>query len=177
MRIAAFALLFVSCTPPGLTCSSDAVCGELEACVSEHCTAVECLSSVDCAMEHACTLETHTCDAGCVTSDDCYTADRCDITIGVCVPRSCTDTQLDCRFGERCNTATGACEKDPDPHCEPCYRPNDCGVDGACVSTDGTGPFCFLECSPESYDPCPAGMQCTYTSEGLHRCVGFCEGL
>ena len=176
MRSLIVLFLLASCGPPKLECNTTAACGTLEACILGKCTEVDCLNNTDCELEQACSLETYTCEQGCSTSEDCFVGDRCDAINGFCVPRKCTDTQLDCDFGERCDLERGRCVDDPAPHCEPCLDEFSCGNTGLCASTI-EGAFCFLECSPEAFDPCPSGLQCTRTSEERHLCVGFCGGL
>jgi hypothetical protein len=170
-------VFLVSCGPPKAPCESTVSCGELEACIFEKCTPVDCLGNTDCALEEFCNLETYTCDPGCTTSDDCLIGDRCDVLTNTCVERQCTDTQLDCEFGERCDLDTGRCKRDPARHCDRCFNEFGCGPTGVCAAQPDGNAYCFLECQPESFDPCPSGMQCSRTTEGLFRCVGFCGGI
>lgn len=166
------------CPPQGAPCVTDATCGEQQACLKEVCQDVTCRSDVQCPLETTCNLETYTCDAGCTTSADCFVGDRCDVTLGECVPRSCDDTQLDCDFGERCDPQTGECFVDAEPHCKRCFSDNECGTDGLCARVSANSvDRCFLPCVPEAADPCPSGMQCTRTSDEMFRCIGFCDGL
>jgi hypothetical protein len=177
-RAFALLLLLAGCPPLGAPCSSDAGCDERAACKRGRCQEVECRSNTHCPLETTCNPDTYTCDPGCLSSQDCLVGDRCDITAGVCLPRSCTDTQLDCAFGQRCNLATGACEEDTTKNCDRCSDDGDCLPDGLCGQVEAIGrPRCFMPCTPESFDPCPSGMQCTRTSEEDFRCVGFCDGL
>lgn len=171
-------LLTLSCGQRGPTCVSDAACSDTQACLQGRCTEVECRADAQCPLETTCSLETYTCDSGCVTSDDCFVGDRCDVLTNTCVPRTCSDTQLDCEFGQRCDRDSGRCIQDPEPHCKRCFNDATCGEAGACGQLiEGGTSRCFLECVPEAFDPCPSGMQCTWTSEGLFRCVGFCDGF
>lgn len=169
-----------ACQPPGAPCTTTATCGPTQACLADQCVEVECRSGADCALEQFCSTEDYTCQPGCSTSDDCLIGDRCDALTATCVPRSCTDTQLHCSLGERCNTATGVCELDPSGHCAPCSDSRQCGDGGICVQIDGRGGNCILPCSPEAFDPCPAGLQCSAQStidgqpDGF-RCVGLCN--
>lgn len=177
------ALQVSSCQAPGATCTSTAECGATQACLKERCREVECRASGDCGIEAFCNLETYTCDAGCATSDDCLVGDRCDVPTSTCVARACTETQLDCDLGERCNPATARCEEDPEPYCKRCSSDQECGPTGVCGRVTMSGqPRCFLTCSPESFDPCPAGLQCSFqqTPDGQDdgfRCVGLCDRL
>jgi hypothetical protein len=182
VRSLSLALLLVTslagCPPRGAVCSTDASCTEFDACLRGHCTPVECRSNTHCPLETTCNPDTYTCDPGCISSEDCLVGDRCDVVAGLCIARVCTNTQLDCDFGERCDLETGKCYEDPEPHCARCVDDDGCGENGACGRVTSSGSArCFLECTPESFDPCPSGMQCTRTSEELFRCVGFCGGL
>ncbi len=183
MRAMWFLLLVGSCSTPGVPCESTATCGDLQACLDEVCRDVECRAASDCALESWCNPETYACEPGCSTSDDCLVGDRCDVTTNTCQPRSCTNTQLDCDLGDRCNTATGECEKDPAPHCKVCSDDEQCGPNGACLRlVANQPPHCAIDCSPEAFDPCPAGLQCSaqITRDGEpdgFRCVGLCGGL
>lgn len=174
-------LLVGSCQPPGPACTTTADCGEKQACIEEECEDVECLASAECPIEAYCHPETYTCEAGCLSSDDCLTGDRCDVLTSTCVPRSCQATQIDCELGERCNLQTGECERDPEPHCEPCNFPDECGPTGICAALTERGRgYCFLQCSPEAFDPCPAGLQCSFQQtgpdgDGEFHCVGLCD--
>ena len=175
--------LGLSCKPAGVPCETTATCGELQACLDEVCRDVDCLANTDCALESYCDAELFTCLPGCSTSEDCIIGERCDVTTNTCVPRSCRDTQLDCELGQRCDQATGTCKKDPGDHCRPCSGDGQCGPEGACmrISSDDRA-YCFLRCSPEAFDPCPAGLQCSaqITIDGEpdgFRCVGLCGGL
>ncbi len=172
------AMLMSSCGGPPVECATTSSCRLNEACIDLTCVEVDCRSNAECPIENVCNHETFACEPGCTSSDDCFVGDRCDVVEGVCVPRTCTNTQLDCEFGERCNRDTGRCKKDPDPHCDRCGSPFACGTEGICAisSIDGLS-YCFLQCSPESFDPCPAGMQCTGTTEGGFFCVGVCGNL
>ncbi len=172
-----------SCGPPPSPCASTSQCDPLQACIDERCLDVDCLSNTDCSLNAFCNPETYTCDPGCSTSDDCKIGQRCAAELRQCVPRECRDTQLDCDLGERCNLATGECERDPLPYCEPCGNDDVCGATGICARLDMTGPGnCLLSCSPEAFDPCPAGLQCSQSStadgqpDGF-RCIGLCDRL
>jgi hypothetical protein len=171
----------LSCKTPGVPCTSTAECGELQACIEERCEDVACLASTDCEIETWCNPASYTCEPGCSTSDDCIVGDRCDTIARRCVSRSCRDTQLDCDLGERCTD--GVCERDPEPYCEPCNRNEDCGPTGICAAlTDSRRGYCILECSPEAFDPCPAGLQCSFQQSsiddvGEFRCIGLCDRL
>lgn len=180
MRHLLLLVLLAGCDK-GTPCQSDLTCGEMQACVPAqngqgYCEDVDCLSSLDCELENFCNLDTHTCDPGCEFSTDCLTADRCDAVTATCVERRCTDTQRDCDVGERCNTSTGQCQVDPAPHCQPCSSSTQCGSEGECWGlVENAGGFCLLSCSPEAFDPCPAGLQCTFVEDGYHVCVGLCH--
>ncbi|HMV68125.1 MAG TPA: hypothetical protein PKA64_14855 [Myxococcota bacterium] len=183
MRLLVLALLAASCGKTEVPCTTAAECGPMQACLAQACVDVACLSGADCTIESFCNPETYTCDPGCLSSDDCLVGDRCDVTTHSCVPRSCHDTQLDCDLGERCDTTRGACVKDPEPYCEPCARDEACGPHGICARLSGAGgAYCILECSPESFDPCPAGLQCSFQQTsvddpGQFFCVGLCDRL
>ncbi len=183
----------VSCGPPAPTCTSTAQCGAMQACIEGACVDVGCLAAADCEIEQTCSPESYTCEPGCLTSDDCRVGDRCDLTLppsddapdglGTCSPRACRDTQLDCPAGDRCDAATGRCEPDPLPYCDPCGSDAECGPTGVCAYVTSRGPpRCVLACSPEAFDPCPAGLQCSMqvnadgTPDGF-RCVGLCTGF
>lgn len=182
MRILLAALLATACAPATPECVSTTECGMLQACLAGSCEEVACRGSSDCALQTFCDLDTYTCEPGCSTSDDCFIGDRCDVTTATCVARECRNTQLDCYLGERCNTATGACEVDPAPYCRRCSSSEQCGGGNAvCGQLRDSGPgYCFLECSPEAVDPCPAGLQCSAQVTQLgepdgFRCVGLCD--
>ncbi|MCB9664473.1 MAG: hypothetical protein H6732_10180 [Alphaproteobacteria bacterium] len=179
MRWLAAVVFALSCAPAAPECTSTTECGDFQACVAGFCEDVDCRSSKDCGLETFCSLETHACEPGCATSDDCFVGDRCDPITSTCVQRTCANTQLDCALGERCDAATGTCQQDPAPHCKRCRRSDQCGPTGICAATSefATTGHCFLECSPEAFDPCPAGLQCSGSPEGGFHCVGACEGL
>ena len=170
------AITLGSCGTTGAICESSVACGEFEACIDKRCREVECRSSLHCELENYCDLNTFTCEPGCATPDDCPIGERCDVQTNQCLTRTCFDTQLHCDFGERCDLQRGICFPDPEPHCKECRSDATCGPNGFCAASPrGTTGVCFLECQPESFDPCPAGMQCSATGEDQFLCVGFCE--
>ncbi|MBW1879398.1 MAG: hypothetical protein JRJ84_13625 [Deltaproteobacteria bacterium] len=166
-------LLVLAACKPVPECENNAQCADLEACIEQQCEPVECLTSTQCAMEYYCAQDTYVCTFGCEFSDDCYTADRCEPSTNICVPRKCDDTQRDCDVGERCDVSTGECYLDPAPHCKTCSSASECGTTGQCWNF-GMGSYCFLECNPEAVETCPAGFQCTLVNNSYYYCVAFC---
>mgnify|MGYP001019220118 CR=1 FL=1 len=177
----ALLLGLLGCADPPPECVSTAQCGDGQACIVESCVDVECLASAECAIGSWCSPDSYTCEPGCASSEDCLAGERCDVSVNQCVPRGCRDTQLDCDFGERCDLEAGVCRDDPQPHCEVCQDDFDCGPGGSCLALSGDRrPRCIMACSPEAFDPCPAGMQCTarVDREGTlvgYICIGVCD--
>jgi hypothetical protein len=160
-------------------CEGLAICTEFGTCQE-----VECRSPSHCNLGYTCT--DNACVEGCSTDDDCLAGQTCGED-GQCADYGCRTTELDCGYGERCNTGTGQCQADPAPHCEP-----SCTVDlfgdsceladpaascfcfgsisgNACVGAT----YCLVQCSTGA-DPCPRGYSCVATSNGDY-CAADCE--
>ena len=101
----------------------------------------------------------------------------------------CRDTQLDCNYGETCDTTSGTCIPDSRPHCATCdvtdVWSNPCGNSAQCVPFASTTcrtnadcasgescdefvggrychqDYCLVKCRPSSgADECPRGLEC-----------------
>ena len=163
MRCTPLAVLLASCTTgqPDITgCRDDGDCSGLSVCRSDGaCEEVECLTSAQCSLDAYCS--DNTCVPGCETQDDCLSGMACDD--GQCLPTDCDDSQIDCRFGERCNIDVGLCEPDLDL-CMSCSGEGGAvcreEVGGRCWFFDG-GQYCLPPCSPHTEQAkLPRGFDC-----------------
>lgn len=152
------------CTEP---CSSDDECDGDLSCQDSRCMRPGgCLTSAECSEpETYCDSEIYTCVGGCRFDDDCMDATK-ECINSRCEERLCTGNYA-CAFMEVCNLETGRCEEAEGDHCAPCDGSDvdSCGTSNICVegeTEDGqpVGPWCFVECGPDSANPCPQGFQC-----------------
>jgi len=130
-------------------CEINSDCQLGEACINGECGNPECLSSADCALSEYCNVD-YRCAAGCESDDDCVSGDTCND--GNCATAGCRDADLDCAYGEYCDSTTGQCYA-ADSVCEEC-DPTD---GGDCFGDTERGP-----CS--SAGGCPADQAC-YVAE------------
>lgn len=160
-------------------CDGIAVCNEVGLCQQVECTMPE-----HCNLGYTCGDE-NSCVTGCSGDDDCFAGETCGSS-GQCEAYGCRSTQLDCALGETCNTATGQCEVDPDPHCEQgCTATafgNTCeqqspGAECACFDEDCIDTYCLVTCNPNDADPCPRGYSCAqvFTNTTQNFCYADCE--
>lgn len=162
-------LLLLAISAPGCiktapACASTVECEEGLACVEEECRPVECLASEDCAINNFCD-RSYKCVEGCESADDCLAGEECNS--GECVSFGCRDTQLDCQYGEFCDTTTGECYQAEENYCKSC----DVGASPTC-SSDGIQGACFADLNGEDCvtdRDCPTGYRCDNFGAG----VGF----
>lgn len=125
-----------------------------------------CADAYDCPEpETYCNPDSHMCEPGCMTDQDCKTAAKvCEYK--TCVKRKC-DSNDWCSFGEVCTKETAECVIPPEPFCEPCEKDEECGPAPAkCVEfqdEEGTskGKYCLVPCYDDPANPCPVGYECT----------------
>ena len=108
-----------------------------------------CLTSADCALNQYCGTD-YECASGCEIDSDCIAGEACND--GSCTPTGCRDADLDCDYGELCDTTTSQCYA-ADGVCEEC----DPGSDADCFGDTERGP-----CSAAG--GCPSGQEC-YVAE------------
>lgn len=151
MRYLLFAFL-LGCPQEKTECSEEVACGFGSVCIEGVCEAQSCATSDQCGIEQYCSDST--CVEGCQLDSDCMFGDLCDTDLGTCAPGACTDTKLDCGFGEFCSPA-GECYEAGGYFCEPCGDDGDCGGGGnMCLN----GGYCGVTC--ESDNDCPGGFDC-----------------
>jgi hypothetical protein len=146
-------LLLLGCPSKKTECDEDNPCAFGSVCVEGVCEAQSCATSSQCGIEQYC--KDHSCVDGCQTDDDCKFGDLCDAAAGECVSATCTDTHLDCGFGEFCSPA-GECYDANGYYCAPCSDDGDCGGSESgnyCLSG-----YCGVECV-DDHD-CPGGYDC-----------------
>jgi hypothetical protein len=144
-------------TGPGGDCTDHGQCGELQACIANACTDVQCLTSADCALHNYCntTEDRFECLAGCESNEDCIAGEECHPDYHTCEEYGCRSTELDCPVGHTCNTTTGDCVATSGLCTETCDvydRPN-CGAGASCQVADSTN-----ECSQDR--DCEQGYGC-----------------
>ena len=204
----ALGVLLVGCgrRSAPVPCFDDGDCGgggEVEACVEGNCQAVDCLTSLDCAIGSWCDNERSedgsarelVCVDGCQGDPDCLAGTDCQE--GVCLERPCRSTQLDCGMGEVCDETTGACEPAGAAYCAPCdstlttvddggtaWDPCDdhflghpeCGGIGSFCIGDGSGDtFCAPDCELDV--DCPQGYACAVIQSDLTALCGDPPGV
>ena len=181
------ALPLSGCVQKAPACTSTVECDGGQACVESECRPVECLSSEDCSINHFCD-KAYKCQEGCSSAADCLAGEEC--SGGECVSYGCRDTQLDCNYGEFCDTTTGQCYEAEANYCKSCDAtttsscssgqgyclaeavPGNCASDRDCdpgYSCDNFGgsagklchlDYCALSCDPDDESPCPRGFDC-----------------
>lgn len=154
------ALLLGGCTGETFECSEELPCaGFGETCVEGTCVVRACSSNVDCPMENVC--DGQSCQPGCYTDQDCYPGDACNVVDGVCEPRGCVDTHVDCGFKQFCNTLTGECYDAGGVYCRPCSSRNvveDCNGGNRDGTNECWNNHCTVDCSQGR--ECPSGFEC-----------------
>ena len=172
MRLPLLALL-VGCSgaqPPAVECRDDGDCPGISICTdAQECEAVDCLTSAQCGLNSFCDSTTYRCEDGCQADDDCLSGSTCDVDTATCVQSQCTDSQIDCHFGDACNQDIGECEA-VEEMCAPCsgVGATTCREDigGECLFFTA-GAFCLPPCSPFT-DPAknPRGFICLDLDDG-----------
>jgi hypothetical protein len=159
------ALLFVAvvlsaCGGGDFECSEAVPCtGFGETCVDGTCVLRACSSNVDCPMENVCAGRS--CEPGCYTDRDCYPGDACNVAEGVCEPRGCITTHVDCGFKQFCNSLTGECYDAGGVYCRPCSQRSvvqDCNGGNPSGTNQCWNNFCTVDCSAGR--ECPSGFDC-----------------
>lgn len=154
-------------------CDEETPCAFGEECIEGQCMAQTCATSNQCAIEQFCN-DDHTCEAGCKEDTDCKFGDLCDSESKTCVQSECTDTHLDCGFGEFCSPA-GECYDAGGYYCQDCEEAGDCGGNGnECIWG-----YCSTSCDDGGDRDCPAGFDCIPSTDGTgnitgHWCVASC---
>ncbi len=165
MILLALALACTTEVPP--ECFDHGDCDEEQACISNHCEVVDCLSDDACAFGELCSAE-FTCDPGCNTDADCNVGEACEVES--CVPAACTDTITDCALGEICDEASGACTDSDPVLCAECEvsDPDSCGPYGLCVQgSSSPHGYCMPICNLSSgISTCPQGSSCMDLAQG-----------
>lgn len=157
-------------------CAEDAECGFGEVCIEGACSGQVCATSAQCGMEEYC--KSGSCVSGCEDDDDCYPGQSCDTTLGTCGTATCTDSRVDCAFGEFCNSANGECYEAGGYYCSACNDDDDCGGNGnLCLNLGYVVNFCGVTCSVES--DCPNGYTCAGVSDSSgnivsYQCLTYC---
>ncbi len=192
----------ISCTsgPPNDYCEVDGDCLALdgfEVCelAVNRCVAVDCLEDSHCEIGTYCG-ENNFCIPGCATDIDCFADQHCDSENRACITDGCTDSQIDCAYGEFCQDS-GECEFVPaEPGCQTC-TPDPWGFDlqgscpsgGKCLSFNPVEGFeqyenesyCFFDCHGGGDNACPRGYECqTQDFDGTGEqsvCVAYCPVL
>mgnify|MGYP000847631655 CR=1 FL=1 len=184
-------------TEPGGACASAEDCPNDLQCIAEQCIDVQCTTSAECPFESYCDQQNYACVDGCREDGDCLSGDVCDAVSNTCVGSSCRDTELDCAYGQYCNTDTGECYDDTREHCKSCdvtatnnqcgsgecffYQGDTCNNSGdcddgyTCSNVPGYGKichadFCLMSCNPNQADACPRGFDCIDFGTG-----GYCN--
>lgn len=156
-----FLSLMMACEPTP-ECVENTDCGQGQACITDTCQTVECMTSGVCTLGQYCDLETYTCQAGCGTDQDCWAGQTCGAE-GECVVPECTDSQRDCAVGEICTN--GAC-LDDGGSCDSCS--GGCPAGFSCWG----GVYCMKTCVTQS--DCPAAFSC---AEDQGICYNDCSWL
>lgn len=165
--------LFLACSvSTKAECSEETACtGFGEECIEGTCVAASCATSDQCGIEQFCNKES-ICEAGCAADSDCMFGDLCDLQLATCVEAECTDTKLDCGFGEFCSLA-GDCYEAAGYYCQDCEDDGDCGGNGNICY----GGYCGVTC--EFDRDCPNGFDCLPFSDLsgnilFHQCWTAC---
>ena len=152
-------------------CNAETPCPFGEECIEGQCVAQTCATSSQCAIEQFCG-DDNLCAAGCKEHTDCRFGDLCDEATATCVQAECTDSKLDCGFGEFCSM-TGDCYDAGGYFCQDCEDDPDCGGNGnRCLWG-----YCGVQC--DSDRDCPGGYDCLALSDGTgniidHQCYATC---
>ncbi len=152
----------------GAQCTDNGGCAEMQACVQNVCTDVECLVSDDCALHNYCDTEQdrYVCTAGCLSDDDCIAGEECHPEYGTCEDYGCRSTNLDCEYGEYCDQESGDCYEATEPHCEVC--------DGGCLGGNCIPWELTTQCDSSQGDlGCAPGEHCgAWTDDPPVYCEG-----
>lgn len=165
-------LALFGCPEPvgvGNECAEERPCGWGETCQNGFCRSGRCATSAQCPIESYC--EGDTCVPGCRADTDCGPGTRCDLAESACVETACQDTQVDCAFGEYCDTTTGSCYDAGEQFCRPCETDATCGEGNVCYAN-----YCGVDCNDRE---CPAGFDClplydTFGNVRTFQCITYC---
>jgi len=170
----------------GDACANTSECGDGQLCLSEVCTDVGCTVSEDCAFQQYCD-ESFACVDGCGDSSDCIAGQECDVASNTCVDYGCRDSNLDCGYGEFCDTTTGECYPDERRHCGSCdvaSTGNQCGQGSQCTAwlsggeCDGRngGEEVFGVIIEWGNGDCAPGQHCDpFTHDQVATGIGYCH--
>lgn len=155
----------------GEQCSETKTCEFGSVCIDSVCVSQSCSTSDQCGIEKYCN-EDRLCASGCAADTDCMFGDSCDLNSRTCVAATCTDSRLDCSFGEFC-APSGECYEAGGYFCMDCEDDGDCG---------GNGNICYGGyCSPTCEDDtdCPNGFECYPWEDSAgnvvsHQCYTDC---
>lgn len=163
----ALLLMLLSCaTSTKAECSETDPCAFGEECVDGQCVAQTCATSDQCPIEQYCS-DDQKCVAGCKESSDCMYGDLCNTETNTCELGECTDTHIDCGFGQFCSI-NGDCYDAGGYFCADCEDEGDCGGNGnKCY-----GGYCGVKCDTDR--DCPGGFSCFQIDEVTHVCYAPC---
>jgi hypothetical protein len=167
----------LGCQNEPAECSEDIPCeGFGETCVKGACVAKSCSNSNQCGIEEYC--DGGACAQGCAEDTDCYPDSVCNTESNACKKRGCRDSNLDCGFGEYCDTSSGTCYDASGYYCRECQDDADCGGNGnICLGFGAYGSYCGVTC--ESTLDCPSAYECLPVSDAsgnifTNQCVTYC---
>ena len=132
--------------------------------------------------------------------------ETCDESTNTCGEYGCRDTELDCEYGEYCDTTTGECYPDDRNLCGTCditaanntcgpgaecaaYGGDTCWTDADCAAGESCDLFadgfychrdwCLHQCDTNDANACPRGFSCTaaFVGDPTTFCVADCEYL
>lgn len=170
------AMWLLACGGEEAECASDDACGFGEVCLSGKCQGRSCATSAQCGMESFCSGGE--CKSGCENDNDCYPGDTCDSVTATCLAGACTDSRVDCSFGQFCNGVTGECYDAGGYYCKPCTEDSQCGSGNYCLNLGyAESNFCGVTCTTEA--DCPNGYTCAGVGDNsgniiAYQCLTYC---
>lgn len=164
-------LLLFGCPSREAECDAENACPLGSVCIDGTCESRSCATSEQCGIEQYC--NGGSCVDGCAEHNDCMFGDVCDVETNACVAAECTDTHVDCGFGQFCGP-NGECFEAGGYYCHPCEDDGDCGGNGNLCY----GGFCGVTC--ETDQDCPQAYDCVPFSDWAgniitHQCITECE--